>query len=67
MKYRIYRQRMHVEYKDVECESIKKALTHTNDPKEGFKITDSGYILDNFVTTDLSKERGYVIFQKRRF
>jgi len=58
MKFRLYRQLSLIQYKDVEAKDIKGAYKFNTAPEEGFKTTDSGYITNVWIDTDLTKEKG---------
>ncbi len=62
MKYRIYRKRVCVEYKDVEADSYDEARGEVGAPREGFIVTDDGYITDSVVTRNRAKEYGASVF-----
>ena len=57
MKFRLYRQLSLIQYKDVEAKYIEEAYKFNTTPEEGFKTTDSGYITNVWVDTDLTKEK----------
>lgn len=57
MKYRVYRLRSALEYKDVEAEIKAEAWDHITDVKEDFKVISAGYISESWIDTDLSKEK----------
>ena len=64
-EYRIYRKRTCIEYKDIDCKNEDEVKKHILDPSEEFKITDSDYITDSLISTDLKHEKGNDIFIER--
>ena len=57
MKFRLYRQLSLIQYKDVEAKNIEEAYKFNTAPEEGFITTDSGYITNVWIDTDLIKEK----------
>jgi len=58
MKFRLYRQLSLIQYKDVEAKNKEEAYKFNTAPEEGFKTTDSGYITNVWIDTDLTREKG---------
>ena len=57
MKYRVYRLRGTLEYKDVEAETEGEAWDHITDNEKDFTVTSAGYVSESWIDTDLSKEK----------
>ncbi len=65
-KFRLYRKMSHYEYKDVEAVNEQAAVNRRLDSSEsGWKITDSNYVSDWLLSSDLKKESGANIFNLR--
>jgi len=65
MKYRIYRKLSRIQYKDIDCKTIKQAeRQHISVDNFEWKTITNGLISDWIVTKDFSKENDQVFIER---